>query len=82
MQKVYVISKCISEDDLCDNTYYFKFKGSYKGQYINIISVTINNFTIEVGDEYLLLLENIKCIDQVLYANVISIKRLFATFPH
>lgn len=82
MRKVYVVTKCISIDDVNDQIYYFRFRGSYQGCLIKVIAAEIENYKLEIGDEYLLFLENIYCKDAILYGKASRVKKLFTTFPH
>lgn len=80
MQKVYVVSKCIGIES--DGCYKFKFNGNYHGSTIYEIVVEVTFEKLEIHEEYLLLLENVRYSQSKLYGKASSIKKLFATFPH
>jgi hypothetical protein len=82
MDKVYIVSKCIDFANELNNSYIFHFRGYYKGQFINTVMVEANDYDLELGEEYLILLTNVTCQNKLLRGSAEKVKKLFATFQH
>jgi len=73
MEKVYIVSRCIKENN--HHHYLFNFKGFYRGNKIKEIITSGSSFVI--NEDYLVLLTEIRVRDKVLYGKVIKSKKLF-----
>lgn len=82
MNQVYIVSKCMGHYDKNQNRYLFNFKGIYQGHIIDQIDLETDQISLEIGEEYLVLISQMKINQNVLCGKAVKIKKLFATFPH
>ena len=69
---VYIVSRYINSNHH-DN--YFHFVGYFNGVRINKIVVRGGNF--ELGEDYVLALNKVKCKSSILYGKLVKSKKLF-----
>ncbi|MFT6630777.1 MAG: hypothetical protein ACJAS4_000719 [Bacteriovoracaceae bacterium] len=69
---VYIVSRYINS---YHHDHYFHFVGYFNGVRINKIVVRGGNF--ELGEDYVLALNKVKCKSSILYGKLVKSKKLF-----
>jgi hypothetical protein len=79
MKTVIIVSKCLSVIKLnqYENTYNFHFKGVCSGELLKkVVLRGSRDFLIQKGQEYLMYVQLVSCIEGTLQGNILKCKNL------
>ena len=68
-----IISQCIAKNDQKTS---FRFKGAFCGKLIKLIELEISSFRIELNESYVMQVDNIDIIGQIMRAKLKKAKKL------
>lgn len=71
-KNIYIVSRCLGQHE---RETHFHFIGYFNGMRVKSISVSGGDF--EVGEDYLLVLDGVYCIKEMMYGSLVKSKRVF-----